>query len=124
MAIQRQEDEQKVIMEFANTPPEEVIEGEYMEDEGQHTEDAEEGTGWVAQTSEPWQEEGNEPLLKNGFESWTQLYPTCASTAAEHLWNLVGWTAKYFAESRHSTICTECNRWLEEWTVESWDSGD
>ena len=116
MAITRQEEEDDDVVE-------EGVEEGVEEEREQDSETVEEGTGLVPQTSEPWREEGYEPFLQYGFDGWTQLYPACRFTG-EHPWNAMDWTTKYFGALSHSTVCSECNRWLEEWSVTSWDSGN
>ena len=110
----RHEEEQGETLGFSNTPFEglmgdEGVGREGMEDGEQEAGDVEEVVG---RASEPWREDGYEPFLQRGLEGWTQLYPACSFTG-EHPWNAMDWTAKYFGDLSHSTICSECNRWLE-----------
>ena len=123
--IEEQEIEEEQLEEEELEEEEEELEEETNEEE--EVEEAEQEAGdveeVVGRASEPWREDGYEPFLQRGLEGWTQLYPACSFTG-EHPWNAMDWTAKYFGALSHSTVCSECNRWLEEWSVKSWDSGN
>jgi len=74
--------------------------------------------------SQPWRDEGYEPFHATGFKQWTQLHPTWVFPW-QHPWDKVDWTVNYFDNrGGHSTICPECEAWLEELVVRSWDSGN
>ncbi|KAF8416108.1 hypothetical protein EV426DRAFT_702395 [Tirmania nivea] len=76
------------------------------------------------ESPQAWREEGQEPFRVNGFEPWTELYPTWLFPC-QHPWDMVGWTANFLADAdAHSSICPACEGYLEELAVRTWDSGN
>jgi len=78
----------------------------------------------IPASEQPWREEGREPFRTNGFEQWTELFPTWAFPC-QHPWDVAGWTANFLAEfGAHSSICPDCEGCLEATEIRSWDSGN
>ena len=80
--------------------------------------------GNEVQTEQSLRTEGQEPFRTNGFEMWTELFPTWAFPCA-HPWDMAGWTNNLFRDiSAHPSTCTACEGYMEFETMGSWDSGN